>query len=323
MPLKTPKFWYAPKGLKSLALTPLSWFYQLGGVIYQKLNNVKTYKATIPVICVGNAVAGGSGKTPTAIALLKTIKENELAQKPVFLLRGYGGTFNQATIVDTNKHSAEEVGDEAMMLVQHTATIVSPNRADGAKLAEENGADLILMDDGLQNKSLHKDVSFLVVDGISKFGNNKLIPAGPLREPIRKIMQRIDAVIYIGGPLHSDKPVFQVTLAPTSKLDTSKNYIAFAGIGRPEKFKVTLEGLGANIIEWHSFADHHAYTAQEIEALKQFAKEKNAQLITTEKDYSRLNIEMRDNIATLPIAISFNEEDALNEFLEHNLQGEK
>ncbi len=316
MPLKTPSFWYAPVGIKAILLTPLSWLYRLGSFIDQKLKAKQSYKSNIPVICIGNAVAGGSGKTPTAIALLKLLE----AKNPHFLLRGYGGSITSATVVDITKHTAKDVGDEAMMLANHAPTIISPNRAEGAKLAEENGADIILMDDGLQNNSLHKDISFLVVDGITKFGNNKLIPAGPLREPIRKVMNRIDAVIYIGGPLHSDKPVFQASLEPSAELDTSKNYVAFAGIGRPEKFKYTLESLGANLVGWHAFADHHDYIEVEIKMLKDEASKQNTILITTEKDYVRLPIELREGIETLPVHINFKEDNDLKKFLGDHLK---
>ena len=316
MPLKTPSFWYAPLGIHAILLTPLSWVYRLGCFIDQNFKKDTSYKAKIPVICIGNAVAGGSGKTPTAIALLKLLE----AKNAHFLLRGYGGSITQATLVDPNKHTAEQVGDEAIMLARYAPAIIASNRAEGAKLAEQNGADIILMDDGLQNNSLHKDLSFLVVDGVSKFGNNKIIPAGPLREPIAKIMSRIDSVIYIGGPLHSDKPVFQASLAPSAKLDTSKKYVAFAGIGRPEKFKATLDALGANIVGWHAFADHHTYSAHEIQSLKNEASTQNTVLITTEKDFVRLSSDMQKDIQTLPIEMAFKQESTLKKFLTTHLR---
>ena len=319
MPFKTPKFWYAPMGLKAYALTPLAWLYQIGHRLNQAFKPAP-YKANIPVICIGNAVAGGSGKTPTAIAVMALIKENNVVQNPVFVTRGYGGTNQDAYEVDVQNYDVTASGDEAYLLAQHATTIIAKNRADGAKLAESLGADLIIMDDGLLNNSLHKDITFLVIDRAVDFGNSKTIPAGPLREPLSRILPKSDAVICIGAALHSDKPVFEATIISEAKtIDTTQKYIAFAGLGRPEKFKHTLEDLGADILGWHEFADHHAYSADEINDLQKEANTKNATLITTEKDHIRLPTSLKSQVQTLAITLEIKGKKSLTDFLNGQL----
>lgn len=317
MPLKTPKFWYKPVSFCAYALMPVAWFYQIGHFIFQSFTP-KGYKASIPVICIGNAVSGGSGKTPTALAVMDIIKKNALYKNPYFLTRGYRGEITTPQIVDIQNYNHGEMGDEAYLLAQIAPTIISPNRAKGAKLAEENGADLIIMDDGLQNKSLTKDLTFLVIDRKVDFGNNKTIPAGPLREPLSRILPKTDAIICIGDALMSDKPVFETSIEPkTKKLEGS--FIAFAGLGRPQKFLDTLEKTGANIIGWHEFADHHLYTQFEIDMLLKESLTKKAQLITTEKDWVRLPHTVKGQIKTFPIIIDFKDEDYFVTFLKKYL----
>ena len=317
MPLKTPAFWYQPSGLMAHLLTPVSWLYQLGHTINQILQSAP-YRANIPVICIGNALAGGSGKTPTVIALVQLLKRQNIATTPFILTRGYGGTIKTATHVNA-KHTAQDVGDEALLLARNAPTIIAADRSEGAKLAEKSGADLIIMDDGLQNNSLHKTLSFLVVERRIDFGNGKTIPAGPLREPLRKILPKVQSVICIGRPFQSDKPVFEAAITPTATLDLNKKYIAFAGLGRPEKFKDTLENLNINLVGWHAFADHHAYTLQDIETLKQEAAKNNATLITTEKDHVRLPADFVEPVETLAIEMTFQDTGALLSFIKEKL----
>ncbi len=317
MPFKTPEFWYQPAGLRAYALLPFAWLYQIGHVINQGLKS-SPYKSSIPVICIGNAVAGGSGKTPAALSFMKTIQESGLYKNPYFLTRGYGGESNSTSLVDAQKHNAAQVGDEALLLAKHAPTIVATNRADGAKLAERADADLIIMDDGLQNNSLVKDITFLVIDRAVDFGNGKTIPAGPLREPLSRVLPKIGAVICIGRPLQSDKTVFEADITPIENNLTGK-YIAFAGLGRPKKLLKTLQDMKANIVGWHEFADHHLYTQFEIDALLKEANAQDAQLITTEKDHVRLPKAVKDKIKTLPIALNFKDENSLVTFLKNKL----
>ncbi|MCI5060436.1 MAG: tetraacyldisaccharide 4'-kinase [Alphaproteobacteria bacterium] len=325
MPLKTPKFWYQAPDIRSTLLAPLAWSYQAGHLLHTARQRKKQYRSPLPVICVGNAVAGGSGKTPTVISLVQLIKSQLSFKNPYILTRGYGGNITQPTLVDPDIHSASDVGDESLLLAAYAPTVISPNRAAGAKFIEANeqekqSADLILMDDGLQNASLAHTLRLLVIDRSMDFGNGKTIPAGPLREPLQKLLPTIDGVVCIGPKLMAECPSFSATITPNVKnLNTDQAFIAFAGIGRPEKFKTTLEELNLRLAGWHEFADHHPYTIDEIKKLLSHAKEKNATLITTEKDHIRLPNEFKDKIKTLPIALRFEEENELKFFLTERL----
>lgn len=328
MPLKTPKFWYRKPGTKTPvlehALKPISFLYQAGHQINQSRKT--PFKADIPVICVGNAVVGGSGKTPTAIALKKLIHTTYSDLKIYFLTRGYKGNMRSAILVDDHMHTHIDIGDEALLLTRHAPTIKSINRMEGLKRAVDEKADLVIMDDGLQNNSIHKDISFIVIDGANGLGNGKTIPAGPLREPLDTALKKADAFIIIGPDtrgiqksLPHDKPVFSAHIKSNAKQLKSKKVIAFCGLGIPEKFKNTLEKEGFDIAEWHSFADHHDFSDKELEKLIKKAKKLDAKLITTEKDLVRItNADMRKQIDVLKIDLAFdNPQDVLNSMKEH------
>lgn len=311
MPVKTPSFWYQKnKSLTTYALAPVSWLYQIGHSINKALK-AKPYTANIPVICVGNAVAGGSGKTPTVIALVQVLKTANICKNPYILSRGYGGMVTHSTLVDQDAHSPKMVGDEPLILARYAPTIVGGNRAESAKLAEKQGADMIIMDDGLFHHSLHKDVTLLVLDRSVDFGNGMTLPAGPLREPLSQILPRVQGVVCIGPKLHAQMPVLEASIEPSSEIDTKTPYVAFAGLGRPEKFKHTLEELGANIAAWHPFPDHHHYTNSEIESLLKEASDKKAVTITTEKDFLKINNELQDKVKVLPVKLTFKNSDEI------------
>lgn len=311
MPCKTPDFWYRQRGFVSAVLTPVSWLYQIGHTINQTLK-AAPYKSSLPVICIGNAVAGGGGKTPTVLALTKLLSDKKIC----LLTRGYGGNTEGATLVDLHTHSAADAGDEALLLAQIAPTVICSDRAEGAKIAEQTGADLIIMDDGLQNRQLHKDITFLVIDRQIDFGNNKTIPAGPLREPLSKILAKTDAVICIGPKLHSDKAVFESEISPLKALDQNKKYIGFAGLALPDKFKNTLIDMNVNLIGWHPFPDHHNYTDNDLAQLHDEARTKGAVLVTTEKDHVRLPEKDKANIETLPIELQFKAPDEIKKYIE-------
>ncbi|MEM9469391.1 MAG: tetraacyldisaccharide 4'-kinase [Pseudomonadota bacterium] len=319
MPLKTPSFWYQEFGLKAALLKPVSLLYYAVHLLNQKLKT--PYQSSIPVLCVGNIVMGGSGKTPTVLALIDLVQKNKLAKNPVILTRGYGGIIKRPTVVDTETHTHEQVGDEALLLAQKATVIVSPNRAQGAKKAEELRSDLIIMDDGFQNNSLNKDISLLVVDGINPFGNNQLFPAGPLRQTIKSALNQSDTIISIGPKIETEHAQFSASIeAEKSTLNLERNYVAFAGLGRPEKFKKTLEDLSVKITTWNAFADHHPYSNKECEALLSIAKENDAELITTEKDWVRLPADMQKKTKTLPISLSFDQDEKFISFLKERLK---
>lgn len=288
-----------------------------------------SYKADIPVICVGNAVAGGSGKTPTAIVLSALIKNLHIKHSPAFLTRGYKGSVTEATLVDPARHDFKAVGDESLLLARHAITIVSPDRPEGAKTAQDNNADLIIMDDGLQNDSLIKDISFMVIDGMAGFGNLKTLPAGPLRENLGSAFARSDAFILIGHDkrnisaiLPPEKPLFQASVQPVSEKmpDKSIPVLAFSGLGQPDKFYRFLQDEGYEIKSWHPFADHHHYSHADLKNLAEIARREHLQILTTEKDYVRLaGSGFEDLVRVVPIMLTFEDETALGVFLRERL----
>ncbi|GJL84491.1 MAG: tetraacyldisaccharide 4'-kinase [Micavibrio sp.] len=329
---KTPSFWYrrqnSEASLQEMILTPLSWAYGTG----HRINTARqsSQKADMPVICIGNLVAGGSGKTPVALSLMQLISGDKLAEKPHFLTRGYGSNQKGPLLVDYFENNASEVGDESLLLAKTAFTILSADRPAGAHLAKEKNADLLIMDDGLQNSSLHKDISFVVIDGASGFGNGKLLPAGPLRETLESGFAKADAFVLIGkdktGAVHmlpEDKPLFNVhvEVADDHKPPTTKPYIAFAGLGRPEKFYHLLQKLNYDIAGWRPFPDHYVYKRGDIYKLIEEAKEKNATLITTEKDFLRLPEEdWGTEILQMPIQLVWENEKSVVEFIRQRLK---
>ena len=327
MPLKTPDFWYPTERDKSSSLstllTPVSFIYTL----LQKLDRLRTkpQAVNIPVICIGNVIAGGSGKTPTAIAL-----QDILAMpNTYFLTRGYGAE-NDACRVISLSEEAKCTGDEPRILAKHCKTIISPNRNDGANLAVQSGAKLIIMDDGFQNNALKKDISFLVVDGQMGFGNERTLPAGPLREPLSQAIKRCDAIILIGDDLHdiaskipSDTPIFNAKISPITTPDTRLKYIGFAGLGYPEKFRQTLLKQYLNIVDFIPFPDHHPYSEKDIQTLLEQAAKHEARLITTEKDYERIPESFKDQVITLPVKLIISDKLAVISFLQDKLNSIK
>ena len=311
--MRAPDFWHrddAAAKLAAAALAPLSHLY--GATVRWKARHTTPYRARIAVVCIGNLTAGGTGKTPIAIAVADAIIAR--GKNPFFLTRGFGGRLAGPVVVDRN-HTAAEVGDEPLLLARKAATVVARDRRLGAILAVERGADVIVMDDGHQNFTLHKDLSLIVVDGEHGFGNGHILPAGPLREPVGQGLRRADAVIVAGDgtpvlPAFNG-PVLRARVAP---LDTAewrgRRVVAFAGIGRPEKLFRSLAGLGAELVATIAFADHHPYTNEELAGLK--AQANGAPLVTTEKDYVRLAETDRDGITYLPVAATIEPQDALD-----------
>lgn len=324
MSFKTPTFWYrdknAPPALAELLLMPVSCIYQCASALRTKL--VTPYNSKLPVICVGNITAGGSGKTPVAIALYEHIAQSKLAKNPVFLTRGYGGKLS-GVIVDPSIHSAADVGDEALLLQRYAPVIVAHDRAKGAKIAEDYGADLIIMDDGLQNPGLHKDLRIQVIDSKKGYGNERVIPAGPLRNNIKKSLECTDLFILIGNTnsrfdtsRFDNKKTTYGKLIPNQRPETGLKYIAFAGIAHPDKFFDFLtHELNLTILKTVPFADHHPYSEAEITALIKEAQEQNATVITTEKDAVKIPAHLREHIKILPVKLELSPGDILDQAL--------
>jgi tetraacyldisaccharide 4'-kinase len=315
--MREPAFWRgktAGAAILSTLLSPLGLAY--GCSVRLNEARAKPARPKARVVCIGNLTAGGTGKTPLAIALAKRLQAR--GANVVFLSRGYGGKTKDAVEV-TAAHPAEDVGDEPLLLRAVAPTIVSRNRELGARMCDKIGADVIVMDDGHQNFQIAKDLSIVVVGG-GGFGNGKLIPAGPLREPIARGLARADTVILSGGGGHAlsfPGPVLRSRIVPEDgEALSGARVFAFAGIGEPDRFFDTLKALGSNIAGSRAFADHHPFTDQEIAALHLAASEKNARLITTEKDFVRLSEKQREGIAPLRIRAVFDDEDALDALLD-------
>jgi tetraacyldisaccharide 4'-kinase len=293
--MREPAFWHRPSSWKSNLLRPLGALY--GAVAAKRLQR-GGIDAGIPVICVGNYHVGGAGKTPTVLALAKLLRD--LGELPVVLSRGYGGKLRGPVKVDRERHSADDVGDEPLMMAGSLPVVISRDRGGGVALARSQGATVILMDDGFQNPAIIKDASLIVIDSARGLGNGKVFPAGPLRAPLKPQLARTDALLVIGdgsaagavaGEIAAQgKPVFHARLRPdegSAALLRGKRVLAFAGIGDPARFFGTLRTSGIEVVRCRAFADHHAFTEREIEGLIAEAKREALTLATTEKDLAR------------------------------------
>ena len=310
--MRAPDFWQKGGALAAL-LSPLGALY--GASVAIKAANAKPFDPGLPVICVGNLTAGGSGKTPIAIAIAEMLRAR--GHKPCFLTRGYGGS-ERGPALASRGHSASVMGDEALLLARTAPTIVSRDRKAGAKLAREKGATVLVMDDGHQNFALRKTLSLVVVDAETGFGNGRQIPAGPLREPVAQGLARADAVVLTGDGAPDLKgytgPVLRAHLKTDGTALAGQDVFAFAGIGRPKKFTASLEAAGAHLTGSCFFDDHHPYTDDEITQLRMVAGE--AMLVTTEKDFVRLSVQQREGIKVLKVAATFDDKPAMDALLD-------
>ena len=318
--MKTPVFWNE-HGIAAKLLNPASVLF--GAVGRWRWRRVTPVSANIPILCVGNLVAGGAGKTPVALSLASRLRASGYATH--FLSRGYGGAVRGPHRVDNDCDGPANVGDEALLLAAVSPTWVSRNRVDGARAAALAGAEVIVMDDGFQNPSVRKDVSLLVVDGEYGLGNQRLIPAGPMRERPADALKRADAVVVIGDDetgfrRHAENvgmPCLRADMKPEEPAEAFavEPIIAFTGIGRPEKFFRTLREIGCDVQATHPYPDHFPFRNGEIKRLKEEARRNDAVLVTTEKDAARIDPTARDGIEVLTITLQWEDEAALDDVL--------
>jgi tetraacyldisaccharide 4'-kinase len=318
-----PEFWqYGKQPPQILAVVSAIWSFLTARRVAKP-----GYVAGVPVVCCGNAGVGGSGKTPLSIDLATRLAA--MGRHPALLTRGHGGARAMAGRVDPRADTAADVGDEALLLAEAAPTWRGANRAETARLALANGADVLILDDGLQNPSLVKTASLLVIDGGAGFGNGFVIPSGPLRESVSQAASRCSAAVLFGedrcaalAQLPGSLPVLRVDLKPHADdlAALPPRLLAFAGIGRPEKFFATLIAAGHPPVETSSFPDHRPYTAQDIAALRARAAALGAGLVTTAKDYARLPAEWRDGIAVLRVRLVWQDEAAIHNLLNRILE---
>jgi len=310
--MKAPSFWYQPPGFLSTFLQPLGWLYGKGGKLLSSFK--KRHHFPILIISVGNIVCGGSGKTPTAIALARLLQSH--GHRVHFVTRGYGGIQKGPLRVDLTHHSYRDIGDEPLLLAHTAPTWVAKERPLGVQKAIEKGAQVIILDDGHQTHSLHKDISFVVVDAMQGYGNGCVIPAGPLREDLSTGLKRTDALIVIGkGEMASSKPFFRAQVKSQSFSLASNRGVAFCGLGFPRKFYKTLEDLGVDLVATCNFPDHYRYKQADLLELQNLAKTHQAVLITTRKDAVKIPSSWRMGVHVLDIDIHFEDPEGIYRFI--------
>ncbi|MBV1706360.1 MAG: tetraacyldisaccharide 4'-kinase [Hyphomicrobiales bacterium] len=325
--MRPPAFWLKPdRGAFAGLLTPLAALY--GAVAGQRLRR-SGISLDVPVICVGNFTAGGTGKTPVVLALTRMLQDRGL--RPAILSRGFGRASKGVVKVDPRQHSARDTGDEPLLLAERAPTFVAADRVAAAAAALREGADVLVMDDGLQNRGLVKSLGICVIDAAVGFGNGCVIPAGPLRARLEAQWPLVEAVMIVGEGVdrvaqlaHAQgKSVLRAALRPDAAARAEikgRRLFAFAGIGRPEKFFTTLREAGGELVARRSFDDHHAFADHEIAGLRAAAQAQNAQLVTTTKDFARLSARQRQDIMVLPVELVFKEPEAINALLAAHLR---
>ncbi len=321
--MQPPEFWQHDSAL-SRFLEPLGALW--GGMGRLRHAWLTPQTAPIPVLCVGNVGVGGAGKTPVVSDLLQRVAGSHA------LLRGYGGSEAGPHRVSLEGDSMARVGDEALCLAEIAPVWVSRDRVAGARAAAAAGASVVIMDDGFQNPSLRKDRSLLVIDGAYGFGNGKLLPAGPLRESPERAFARADGVVVLGdaavdeavdeawwrGVVPATLPLLRAHLQPdpaVARRLQGQRVVAFAGIGRPQKFFETLRGLGATVVRAYPFADHYPYAPSDIQPILDEAYGLAALPVTTAKDAVRLTADQRQQVDVLPVTVQWHEESLITQWL--------
>ncbi len=324
--MRAPDFWRR-RGAPAVALWPLSLLWRAAGGL--RSISVRPRRAPVPVICIGNLVAGGAGKTPLALAVAELLSAQ--GRRIHFLTRGHGGRTVGPLLVEPARHDWREVGDEALLLAAQAPTWVARDRVRGAVAASEAGAEIVVMDDGFQNPGLVKDLSFLAVDGLYGFGNGWGMPAGPLREPVGRGLARAQAVVLIGEDRAGVAPALAAAPAlirarlaplPDAKKLAGRRVLGFAGIGRPEKFFATLDEIGCKVQATMPYPDHHAYSPEELWDIFETANAHKAQPVTTEKDAVRLPPEARAKVKIARVFVEWENPEEVTALLARSLAAE-
>jgi len=324
--IREPAFWWRP-GTGGV-LMPVAAIY--GAVAAVRMQSHGS-RAGLPVICLGNLTVGGAGKTPAALAVAHLL--HAARERPFFLSRGYGGRLSGPVRVNPAIHHAAEVGDEPLLLTRLAPTIVARDRVAGAKFAQFAGASVIVMDDGLQNPALEKDLAVVLLDGRRGIGNGHVIPAGPLRAPLDIQLDHAQALLVVGPPDGAAKvldragrrglAIFHARLEPDRSVIAAigrRKVLAFAGIGDPEKFFATLIAVGIDVAARAGFPDHHRYTAAEAQDLIARAQAGNLMLVTTEKDLMRLGGDpqlaaLAGRASALPVRLAIEEQEQFRDMV--------
>ncbi len=325
--MRTPGFWYAKRGAAAAMLWPLSLLWGTGAAL-RRWRSIPV-KVPVPVLCVGNLVAGGAGKTPVVMDLVTRLRTRGVVAAS--LSRGHGGRLAGPLPVDPVHHTAREVGDEPLLLSRHHPAWIGRDRVAAASAMAAAGIQAIILDDGFQNPALHKDLSLIVVDGRDGFGNGLVMPAGPLREPVADGLARASAIVVMGeGPgLAAARAVPGGLPVPTARLvpDAAaaarlcgRRVLAFAGIGTPAKFFATLRAIGAQVVAERGFADHHPYRPADLDGLARQAMAADALLVTTEKDAMRLPPNWADKVDTLPVTLYWDDPTGIEALLDRLME---
>lgn len=332
---KAPDFWWrkAPTPAAMMLAVPA---YAYGFVSGRRMLAGHKGQVHCPVICIGNFVVGGAGKTPFALRLSERLMQE--GRKPGFLLRGYGGRETGPLEVDPERHGAVDVGDEALLLAAKAPTVIAADRVAGARTLSDLDVDTILMDDGFQNPSLRKDLSVVLVDAETGTGNGLCLPAGPLRAPVATQILKTDALVVVGEGSAADDvvhlaarrglPILSARLVSVLQEELkAKPLFAYAGIGRPQKFFASLKDLGLEVAETKAFADHHMFSEKEVEQLLVTAEKRDLQLVTTAKDMARLKSEpaelyrwLADRSEVLEVAMKIDNEDRLMGLIQEKIR---
>jgi tetraacyldisaccharide 4'-kinase len=306
-----------------LLLTPLALAYSHAGK--RRIERGTPQDARLPVICIGNLTLGGAGKTPVSADVRRRLAARGL--RAATLSRGYRGELAGPLKVEPSTHTAKQVGDEPLMMASGGEAWVSKDRLAGAKAMREAGVQVIVMDDGHQNPALKKSLSLVVIDAAEPFGNGFVFPKGPLREPVERGLSRADAVVLMGdGEIPAllagfAKPILRARLEPLAPLNPGR-YVAFAGIGKPDRFFDALKANeGVELSEAVPYPDHHPFDESDIRYLMKLASERDAKLITTDKDHVRLPVEMRRITQRASVEARFADGAALEALLDKALQG--